>query len=180
MVTKYLANFSIFQSLPDAWAIDHLFPVMPLSHHEEKPTLKATIVDITCDSDGCIERFVDRDDVKNIIDLHTPTGEPYYLGFFLVGAYQESLANEHNLFGAIDEAELVVNEEGKWEIDKITKGDPIDELLISRNYNIEQMEKNFEEQLTKSLHKDLITPEDVQARMANLRNLFEKLPYLTE
>jgi arginine decarboxylase len=180
MVTKYLANFSIFQSLPDAWAIDHLFPVMPLSHHEEKPTLKATIVDITCDSDGCIERFVDRDDVKNIIDLHTPTDEPYYLGFFLVGAYQESLANEHNLFGAIDEAELLVNEEGKWEIDKITKGDPIDELLISRNYGIEQMEKSFEEQLDKSVQRDLISPDDVRACMANLRNLFGKLPYLSE
>jgi arginine decarboxylase len=115
-VSKYLANFSIFQSIPDSWSIDQLFPVMPLSRHDEKPTLKGTIVDITCDSDGCLERFIDSTDLKNFLDLHTMSSAPYYLGFFLTGAYQESLANEHNLFGAIHEIEVVFNEEGDWKI----------------------------------------------------------------
>jgi arginine decarboxylase len=180
MVSKYFANFSIFQSMPDAWAIDHLFPVMPLSHHERKPTLKATIVDITCDSDGCLERFVDREDVKSILDLHSPEGEPYYLGFFLVGAYQESLANEHNLFGAINEAEVLIDEEGKWEINKITKGDPIDELLICRNYNIEQMQETFKKQLERSSENGRLTPEEAQHRFAKLQKSLESLPYLSE
>ena len=91
MVSKYLANFSIFQSIPDSWAIDRYF-CDTLSHHHTKSSQKATIVDITCDSDGCLENSIDRSNVRTILDLHGPDGKPYFLGFFLVGAYQESLA----------------------------------------------------------------------------------------
>ncbi len=169
MVSKYMANFSIFQSIPDAWAIDQLFPVMPLSHHEEKPTHRANIVDITCDSDGCLQKFIDKRDVSNVLDLHDPGDRPYYLGFFLVGAYQESLANEHNLLGAINEAEIILNAENSWEINKITEGDPIEELLVARNYDISDMISSYREQLCKGNNSQNIEI---------LKRMLRCLPYL--
>lgn len=105
---KYLVNFSIFQSIPDAWSIDQVFPAAPLSRHAEKPTLHAQIVDITCDSDGCVETFAHPDENLPYLPLHAPGGpdERYYLGFFMTGAYQDSLANVHNLFGRCHEVIL--------------------------------------------------------------------------
>ena len=170
MVTKYLANFSIFQSIPDSWAINQLFPVLPLSHHEKQPSHKASIVDITCDSDGCLEQFIDRRDIKTVLDLHDPEGRPYYLGFFLVGAYQESLANEHNLLGAINEVEVITNDLGSWEINKITKGEPIFELLENRNYERDEIVGSLSHQLKSSSTFD--------AAVKDIANLMENPPYL--
>lgn len=179
MVSKYLANFSIFQSIPDSWSIDQLFPVMPLSHHEKPPTHKATIVDITCDSDGCLEKFIDRRDFRQTLDLHDPGEYPYYLGFFLVGAYQESLANEHNLFGAIDEAEVYVDDEGTWEIRKTTIGDPIEELLTCRNYDASVIQESFAQQLDNAVKNGIINNADKEQFRKNLATLLESSPYLT-
>lgn len=178
MVSKYLANFSIFQSIPDSWSIDQLFPVMPLSRHDEKPSHKATIVDITCDSDGCLDHFIDRADVKTSLDLHRPNGEPYYVGFFLVGAYQESLANEHNLFGAIHEAEIHINADGDWEVTKTTQGDPIDELLVSRNYDMNEMVGCYDIQFSKSREEGILTESEVQEHRERLLKYMKSYPYL--
>ncbi|HYX35554.1 MAG TPA: biosynthetic arginine decarboxylase [Oligoflexus sp.] len=180
MVSKFLANFSIFQSIPDSWSIDQLFPVIPLSHHEKKPTHKATIVDITCDSDGCLEKFIDRRDMRNVLDLHSPSAKPYYLGFFLVGAYQESLANEHNLFGAINEAEIIMKNDGRWEITKTTTGDPIEELLTSRNYEMPLLWESFFKQLNTAMSKDLLTEAEAEGIKARLKEYLESSPYLKE
>ncbi len=180
MVTKYLANFSIFQSIPDAWSIDQLFPVMPISHHDQKPTHKAKIVDITCDSDGCLDKFVDRRDVRSVLDLHTPGDEPYYLGFFLVGAYQESLANEHNLFGAINEAEIQIDDEGDWQITKVTTGDPVDELLASRNYDIPELIESFRTQFRKAQDAGRLSEGDASALFERLSTYVKTYPYLKE
>lgn len=181
MLSKYLANFSIFQSIPDAWAIDQLFPVMPLSQHDLKPSQKATIVDITCDSDGCLDKFIDRADVRTVLELHRPAaGQPYYLGFFLVGAYQESLSNEHNLFGAINEAELVVNSDGTWEITKITKGDPIDELLECRNYDMKEILNNYKDQLREAEESGILKKSKSNKIFNTLREYTKSMPYLTE
>jgi arginine decarboxylase len=154
---------------------------MPLSNHLEKPTHKATIVDITCDSDGCLDRFVDRRDVKSVLDLHTPAADkPYYLGFFLVGAYQESLASEHNLFGAINEAEIAVDHEGNWKIIKTTHGDPIDELLISRNYDAKEMLASFREQIKKAKASGKIKDDTTAAKlMKKLKEYMKAMPYLS-
>ena len=95
----YFCNFSLFQSMPDSWAIKQLFPVLPIHRLDEKPVNHAVIGDITCDSDGKMDQFIDRRDVKNTLELHRYDGEPYYLGVFLVGAYQEILGDLHNLFG---------------------------------------------------------------------------------
>jgi arginine decarboxylase len=180
MVSKYLANFSMFQSIPDSWAIDQLFPVMPLSRHDEKPSHKATIVDITCDSDGCLDTFVDRADVKTALDLHVPNNQPYYIGFFLVGAYQESLANEHNLFGAIHEAELHINADGDWEITKVTKGDPIDELLESRNYDLKEIVGCYELQFNRAVAEGRLTPEEGNNGLQRMAKFMKSYPYLLD
>lgn len=177
-VSKYLANFSIFQSIPDSWSIDQLFPVMPLSRHDEKPTLKGTIVDITCDSDGCLERFIDSTDQKNFLDLHTMSNAPYYLGFFLTGAYQESLANEHNLFGAIHEIEVVFNEQGDWKISKVTEGDPIHELLTSRNYDMSEMIESYREQISEAQASHDISATDGPVIFERLKGYLSSYPYL--
>jgi arginine decarboxylase len=180
MVSKYLANFSIFQSIPDSWSIDQLFPVMPLSRHDEKPSLKATIVDITCDSDGCLTTFIDRADTKTVLELHPPSEHPYYIGFFLVGAYQESLANEHNLFGAIHEAEIHVTPDGEWEITKITQGDPIDELLISRNYDMDEIQSNYKSQCMEAVQRGLMKGDEVDGFCTKLGKYSKGYPYLVE
>lgn len=177
-VSKYLANFSIFQSIPDSWAIDQLFPVMPLQRHNERPSLKGTIVDITCDSDGALEEFIDQRDLKKALDLHTPNGEPYYLGFFLVGAYQEALSNEHNLFGATFESEVFMNENGEWTISKITKGDPIDELLACRNYDISEMCTNYKKQLLSAQKDKIIDSETSENLFEDLKSYLHGYPYL--
>jgi arginine decarboxylase len=179
-VTRYLANFSIFQSIPDAWAIDQLFPIMPISRHNEKPEHRATFVDITCDSDGCIERFADIRKEKNEIDLHKPNGEPYYLGFFLVGAYQESLSNEHNLFGAINEVEVVMKNDGKWKIVKTTKGDPIKELLVCRNYKTQEMVGSYCRQIRDAKKKGLLRKQDGNFVLKKLKSYLDSYPYLVE
>ena len=179
MVSKYLANFSIFQSIPDSWAIEQLFPVMPISRHDEKPLLKATIVDITCDSDGCLTTFIDRADVKTVLDLHPPVdGTPYDIGFFLVGAYLESLANEHNLFGAIHEVEVIFGDDGNWSISKLTQGDPINELLVSRNYDMKEMYESYQEQINRQIEAGKLTHEQGKVMMEQLVKFSKGYPYL--
>ena len=136
LADKLIANFSIFQSMPDHWAIDQLFPVMPVHRLKEKPTISATLCDITCDSDGKMEKFIDLKDVRDEIPLHEPkAGEPYYLAFFLTGAYQDILGMRHNLFGAPTEAHVVVNDDEDFKIQQIIPGDTMDDVLKSVHYD---------------------------------------------
>lgn len=179
-VSKYLANFSIFQSIPDSWAIDQLFPILPISRHHERPEHRATIVDITCDSDGCIERYSDTGNEKTELNLHRPNGEPYYLGFFLVGAYQESLANEHNLFGAINEVEVTIKKDGTWKIAKTTKGDPIKELLVCRNYKMQQIVQSYGRQIRDAKKDGLLKKEEANTLLKKLKGYLDASPYLAE
>jgi arginine decarboxylase len=129
MADTYFCNFSLFQSLPDAWAIDHLFPVLPIHRLDEEPTRRGTLVDITCDSDGKLDRFIDRRDVKRMLELHSPNGAPYYLGIFLVGAYQESLGDLHNLFGDTHTVHVSLAPEGGYRIDEVVEGDTVTDVL---------------------------------------------------
>ena len=136
LADKLIANFSIFQSMPDHWAIDQLFPVMPVHRLKEKPTISATLCDITCDSDGKMEKFIDLKDVRDEIPLHEPrSGEPYYLAFFLTGAYQDILGMRHNLFGAPTEAHVVVNDDEDFKVQQIIPGDTMDDVLRSVHYD---------------------------------------------
>ena len=125
----YFCNFSLFQSIPDSWAIKQLFPVMPIHRLGEKPSKHAVLGDITCDSDGKLDRFVDRRDVKKTLPLHMLTGEPYYLGVFLVGAYQEILGDLHNLFGDTHAVHVSLDPNGEARLDTLITGDTVREVL---------------------------------------------------
>jgi len=121
---KYILNFSVFQSLPDAWALDQLFPIVPIHRLNERPTARATLVDITCDSDGEVEKFVDLKDIKDSLEVHElRDGEPYYLAFLLIGAYQDTMGDVHNLFGRVHEAEVLIDPSGKFVIRNVRRGD---------------------------------------------------------
>jgi arginine decarboxylase len=125
----YFCNFSLFQSIPDSWAIKQLFPVMPIHRLNEKPGKYAVLGDITCDSDGKLDRFVDRRDVKKTLPLHSVNGDGYYLGVFLVGAYQEILGDLHNLFGDTHAVHVSLDEHGQARLDTLIKGDTVGEVL---------------------------------------------------
>ena len=129
MADTYFCNFSLFQSCPDSWAIKQLFPVMPIHRLNTPPTHHAVLGDITCDSDGKIDQFIDRRDVKRTLPLHTVNGEPYYLGVFLVGAYQEILGDLHNLFGDTHAVHVSLDERGNVVLDAVIKGDTVKEVL---------------------------------------------------
>jgi arginine decarboxylase len=125
----YFCNFSLFQSMPDSWAIKQLFPIMPIHRLEERPTHPAVLGDITCDSDGKVDQFIDRRDVKRTLALHTYTGDNYYLGAFLVGAYQEILGDMHNLFGDTNAVHVRLGTDGEPILDALIKGDTVREVL---------------------------------------------------
>jgi arginine decarboxylase len=130
----YFLNFSVFQSLPDSWAIDQLFPIVPIHRLNEEPTRRAVLADITCDSDGKIDRFIDRRDVRDVLELHPMNGKEYYLGIFLVGAYQEILGDLHNLFGDTNDVQVSLGDNGGYFIDKVQQGDTVTEVLRYVSY----------------------------------------------
>ncbi len=124
--SKYICNFSVFQSIPDSWALEQLFPVVPIHRLHQQPTCRATLVDITCDSDGEIDRFVDLKDIKESLEVHPlHPGEPYYLGVLLIGAYQDVMGDYHNLFGAVNEAHICVEPDGKHSVRTLLRGDTV-------------------------------------------------------
>ena len=125
----YFCNFSLFQSVPDSWAIKQLFPVMPIHRLNERPTRHAVLGDITCDSDGKIDQFIDRRDVRRTLPLHAVNGAPYYLGVFLVGAYQEILGDLHNLYGDTHAVHVSLDGDNAVVLDAVIKGDTVREVL---------------------------------------------------
>jgi len=136
----YFCNFSVFQSLPDSWAIDQLFPILPIHRLDERPTRTAVLADITCDSDGKIDRFVSPRDVKRTLELHElRPGEKYYLAAFLVGAYQETLGDLHNLFGDTHVVHVRLHDEGGWWIEEIVKGDTANKVLEYMEYDVAEL-----------------------------------------
>jgi len=135
LADTYFCNFSLFQSMPDSWAIKQLFPVMPIHMLQKPPTSHAVIGDITCDSDGKIDQFIDRRDVKRTLPLHAANGEPYFLAVFLIGAYQEILGDMHNLFGDTHTVHVTQDEQGGVVLDSLIKGDTVREVLQYVNYN---------------------------------------------
>lgn len=145
MADTYFCNFSLFQSLPDSWAIDHLFPITPIHRLNEEPTREAVLADLTCDSDGKIDQFIDLEDVRDTIRLHELDDKPYYLGAFLVGAYQETLGDLHNLFGDTHVVHVSLDAKGKCKLENIVQGDTVEEVLSYVEYD--------RKELTKSVHK---------------------------
>ena len=144
---KYLTNFSVFRSVPDHWALDQLFPIVPIHKLNKPPTEFATLCDITCDSDGVVDKFVDLHDVKQVLELHSLTpGDPYYIAFMLVGAYQEVMGNNHNLFGSPNEAHIHIDEDG-YLIKKVVRGTTLGESLSRVRYERGQLHESFRRQV---------------------------------
>jgi arginine decarboxylase len=135
----YFCNFSIFQSMPDAWAIKQLFPIMPIHRLNEVPTRRAVLGDVTCDSDGKIDQFIDLRDVRPTLELHPHNGEPYYLGAFLLGAYQEILGDLHNLFGDTNAVHVSLDDNGEVNVDTVIKGDTVREVLAYVQYSADEL-----------------------------------------
>jgi arginine decarboxylase len=136
MADTYYGNFSVFQSAPDHWAVKQLFPVIPLHRLDEKPTRRGVLADLTCDSDGKIDSFIDPRDVRDVLELHAWTGSPYYLGVFLVGAYQETLGDLHNLFGDTDAVHVRIEEDGRYTVEHHVEGDLVQDVLRYTQYDL--------------------------------------------
>ena len=135
----YFCNFSLFQSMPDSWAIKQLFPVMPIHRLDERPARHAVLGDITCDSDGKIARFIDRRDVRRVLPLHDFNGEPYHLAAFLVGAYQEILGDLHNLFGDTNAVHVTMDDDGEVAIGEVVHGDRVRDVLRYVQFDAEAL-----------------------------------------
>jgi arginine decarboxylase len=163
LADKYFCNFSLFQSLPDVWAIDQVFPIMPLHRLDERPERRAVIHDLTCDSDGRIDHYVDREGVESSLPLHSAQGgEPYLIGVFLVGAYQEILGDMHNLFGDTDAVNVELNADGSYGLAQPQRGDTVDELLRYVHFDAEELlaayrRKIDETDLSQGLRKAYLT-----------------------
>lgn len=178
LADKYFCNFSLFQSLPDAWAVDQLFPIVPLQRLNERPTRSATLQDITCDSDGKITNFVTNRNISHILPVHTlRKNEPYYLGVFLVGAYQEILGDMHNLFGDTNAAHITVKD-GRYHIDQIFDGETVEEVLNYVQYNPKKLVRQLEVWVTKSVKQGKISLEEGKEFLSNYRSGLYGYTYL--
>jgi arginine decarboxylase len=176
LADQYLCNFSLFQSMPDHWAIQHLFPIVPVHRHDEEPTRNATLVDITCDSDGKVCKFIDLRDIKDTLPLHTfRTTEPYYLGFFLMGAYQDIMGDLHNLFGRVNEVHVFLDETepGGYYIEEVIKGSNIAGVLSWIQYSATDLEKRVKEQIDNRVREGQIKPREG----VELQNFYEEVLY---
>lgn len=175
---KYFCNFSLFQSLPDSWAIDQVFPVIPISRLDEKPTRTATLQDMTCDSDGKITTFISPQGTASALPVHPlRAGEPYYIGVFLVGAYQEILGDMHNLFGDTNAVHISCYKD-HYEIDQVIDGETVAEVLDYVQYNPKKLVRNVETWVTKAMKNGRITPEEGREFLSNYRSGLYGYTYL--
>ena len=196
MASIYYINLSVFQSAPDTWAIDQLFPIMPIHRLDEEPTQRATLADLTCDSDGKIDQFIDLRDVKSVLELHSlkhaekpssnqaensihpPAYEPYYLGMFLSGAYQEIMGNLHNLFGDTNAVHIKLTPEG-YQIEHVVKGDTMKEVLGYVQYDSEDLIENIRRRSEQALQENRITLQEAQILLQNYERSLSGYTYLS-
>ncbi|MBP7359102.1 biosynthetic arginine decarboxylase [Xylanibacter oryzae] len=180
LADKYFCNFSLFQSLPDSWAIDQLFPIMPIQRLDERPNRSATLQDITCDSDGKITNFVTNRNISHILPIHSlRKNEPYYLGVFLVGAYQEILGDMHNLFGDTTAVHISVKD-GGYSIDQVIDGETVAEVLDYVQYDPKKLVRQLEIWVTKSVKQGKISLEEGKEFLSNYRSGLYGYTYLEQ
>jgi arginine decarboxylase len=178
MASIYYANLSVFQSAPDSWAIDQLFPIMPIHRLQEEPTRRVTLADLTCDSDGKIDQFIDLKDVKSLLELHTlKPNEPYYLGMFLNGAYQEIMGNLHNLFGDTNTVHIRLTPKG-YRIEHVVRGDTVQEVLGYVQYDAADLLENMRNQTELALQEGKITLQEAKLLLKNYERSLSSYTYL--
>jgi len=179
MCAKYLANFSVFRSMPDNWALEQLFPIIPIHKLNKKPTEYATLCDITCDSDGVVDKFVDLHDVKHVLELHKlEKGEPYYLAMMLVGAYQEVMGNNHNLFGVPNEAHIFIGDDGHI-IRQVIYGTTLGESLLTVRFDADQLHDTFRKAVMKRIKNGELSSKEGSQWIEFYENQADSYTYLT-
>ncbi|PPS45733.1 biosynthetic arginine decarboxylase [Chroococcidiopsis sp. TS-821] len=179
MASIYYVNLSVFQSAPDCWAIDQLFPIMPIHRLDEEPTRRGILADLTCDSDGKIDKFIDLRDVKSVLELHAfKPDEPYYLGMFLSGAYQEIMGNLHNLFGDTNAVHIQLTPKG-YQIEHVVKGDTMTEVVGYVQYDSEDLVESIRQRTEQALEEKRITLAESQRLLQTYEQSLSRYTYLS-
>lgn len=178
---QFICNFSVFQSLLDHWALGALFPVMPIQRLDERPTTESTIVDITCDSDGKVGKFIDTNDVRDTLPLHPFDGRPYYLGIFLTGAYQDIMGDIHNLFGRVNEVHVFLDEDEEcgYYIEETISGNSIREVLAMTQYDTHDLVAKLKAQVDAAIKQDKLKPTEGMRLLAEYERGLKDQTYLT-
>jgi arginine decarboxylase len=176
----YFCNFSIFQSMPDSWAVNQLFPFMPIPRLHEEPTRRAVLGDITCDSDGKIDQFIDLRDVRNTLELHPFNGQPYFLGAFLLGAYQEILGDLHNLFGDTNAVHISLDDDGAINLDTVIKGDTVREVLQYVQYSADELISLMRKDVERAVRAGKVSLEESRQLLRFYESGLEGYTYLEE
>jgi arginine decarboxylase len=178
MASIYYINLSVFQSAPDSWAIDQLFPIMPIHRLDEEPTRRGILADLTCDSDGKIDQFIDLKDVKHVLELHPlEANKPYYLGLFLGGAYQEIMGNLHNLFGDTNAVHIKLTPKG-YKIEHVVKGDTMKEVVGYVQYDVEDLIESIRQKAEQALLENRISISEAQRLLQNYEHSLSQYTYL--
>jgi arginine decarboxylase len=178
MASIYYINLSVFQSAPDSWAIDQLFPIMPIHRLAEEPTRRGILADLTCDSDGKIDQFIDLKDVKHVLELHPlEANKPYYLGLFLGGAYQEIMGNLHNLFGDTNAVHIKLTPKG-YKIEHVVKGDTMKEVVGYVQYDVEDLIESIRQKAEQALLENRIEIAEAQRLLQNYEHSLSQYTYL--
>ncbi|HJW39332.1 MAG TPA: biosynthetic arginine decarboxylase [Candidatus Udaeobacter sp.] len=182
LADQYICNFSVFQSLVDHWALGQLFPIMPIHRLTTPPDRQGTIVDITCDSAGKVSKFIDLQDVKETLPLHRiPPGEMYYIGVFMVGAYQDIMGDLHNLFGRVTEVHVFLDpdEESGWYIEEVIEGSTIGEVLAMTQWDKVELMRLLKAQVDAAIKTDRLKPNDAMRLLDDYERLLQEYTYLT-
>jgi len=174
----YFCNMSIFQSIPDSWAIDQLFPIMPIHKLKEEPTCRGVLADITCDSDGKIDRFIDRRQVKSVLELHPYDGNDYCIAAFLVGAYQEILGDLHNLLGDTNAVHVKIDESGRFIVDEVVEGDTVREVLQYVQFSADELKRAMRKSVERALRDNKLTVDESRVLLKFYENGLEGYTYL--
>jgi arginine decarboxylase len=175
----YYCNFSLFQSVPDHWAVRQLFPTLPIHRLNRAPTRRGVLADLTCDSDGKMDQFIDLRDVKHTLELHAPNGEPYYIGSFLVGAYQEILGDLHNLFGDTDAVHVRLDGDD-YRVEHVVEGDSVSEVLSYVQYSKEDLVSRVRRAVEVALREKRLTMAESGRLLRRYEEALEGYTYLTE
>ena len=187
LADQYLCNFSVFQSLLDHWALDQLFPIMPVARLNERPSREGTLVDITCDSDGAVNKFIDLRDVRDTLPMHplNTNGdgklEPYYLGFFLMGAYQDIMGDLHNLFGRVNEVHVFLepDEPGGYYIEEIIEGNTVIQSLTAVQYDENELKRQMKAQMDEAIKSDRMKPSEAMRLLDDYERGLKAYTYLS-
>jgi arginine decarboxylase len=187
LADQYICNFSVFQSLLDHWALGQLFPILPISRLNERPTREGTLVDITCDSDGQVNKFIDLRDVRDTLQLHplnmNGNGqlEPYYLGIFLMGAYQDIMGDLHNLFGRVNEVHVFLepDEPAGYYVEEIIEGTTIVQALNSVQYDEKELKRQMKGQIDEAIKSDRMKPSEAMRLLDDYEKGLKEYTYLS-